>query len=515
MMTVQMSGRTSRAGSAERLFFTSTLTLCRALIALVFGMLAVESVRAEAAVMVEAGNQALRDDLQWLIDRGVIELSASTWPLPLSAIEHAMEGRKKKDLTRGDVNALLNVRQFILQQRKNTYGVVARLNSDSVPQVGFAAQARAAGEVGSYLQASSNDFAGRLQVNYLADPLTGKQSRFNLEGSYVAVARWGQVLYAGQLNHWWGPGQDGSLNWGNSATAIPGLGLQRAQQTAPSSPWLSWIGPWGYDFFLGQMLHDSTVPGVKVVNMRMFARPIHGLELGASRFIQWGGDGRSNSLSSLWNAITGNSNDLGRARDPSNELSGFDIRYTFSLAGNPLTLYGQIAGEDEAGGLPSKYISLAGVQYKHMWGNTRMQWYAEGADTMAQRFWGLRDGTANVAYRHYVYLDGLYHDGLPIGHGLGGDGRLYSVGVTVAPDDFQSFSRYNVKLMYADVNPLSQAINKAFGQKGKWVGAQFAMSWVMRPVTLTAGLDVRRGHGVSNYDSVSLMFTAQIPLGGF
>jgi len=134
---------------------------------------------------------------------------------------------------------------------------------------------------------------------------------------------------------------------------------------------------------------------------------------------------------------------------------------------------------------------------------------------MVRRFFGAGEGTPNVAYRHYVYLNGLYHDGLPIGHGIGGDGRAYSVGVTVAPDDFRNFSRYSFKLMYAEVNPANQTINRAFSKNDKWLGAQFTLSWVVRPVTLTAGVDVRRSHGGGSSNALSLMFSAHMPLGVF
>ncbi|GAA4333617.1 capsule assembly Wzi family protein [Pigmentiphaga soli] len=479
--------------------------------ALGMALMAPTSVSAQTAVMVEAGNQELRDDIQWLIDRKIIDITASTWPLPLSALEKAMEGRKKKGLSRGDVHALLAVHRYIEQQRKTSFGLVAQFNSDATPQLGFASQSRAKATGGVYLQGSTGRLAGKLQANGLIDPITGKQSKFNVEGSYLAASGLGQVIYAGQIAHWWGPGQDGSLNWGNSATAIPGLGLQRAEQTAFKSPWLSWIGPWGYDLFIGQMQHDTAVPDARVLNMRLFARPFSGLELGASRFIQWGGKGRPNNLGSLWDALTGNSNDPNVA-DPSNELAGFDARYTFPLWGNPLTVYAQLAGEDEAGGFPSHYLSQVGTEFKHMLGSSRLQWHAEAADTTASRIFGLGDGMRGVAYSHGTYKNGLYHDGLPIGHPIGGTGQLLSAGVTIIPDDFRYSSRYSFRILRAEVNETSQAINQAFPSHSKWYGGEFAYSWVIRPATFRVGFTLLRSQQGPVNDGFSFMLGMNVPL---
>jgi len=483
------------------------------LLGAVWALAAVEA-SAQTAAMIEAGNQELRDDIQWLVDRGIIGyVSTSTWPVPVSVLETALESRKKKNLTRADVHAILAVRRYLDDQKNTRFGITAQINTDSLPQLGFASQSRSAAMGGIYLQGGGDTIAGKLQINGLLDPLTSKQSKLNLEGSYVSASFLGQALYVGQLAHYWGPGVDGSLNWGNSGTAIPGIGLQRGKQLAPESKWLSWIGPWGYNFFLGQLQHDNAVPRARVMNMRLFVQPVKGLELGASRFIEWGGQGRNNGLDAFWDAFRGNSNDQAKGQDPSNELSGFDIRYTLNLWGNPLTLYGQLAGEDEAGGFPSHYLSQFGLQFKHTIGAARVQWHAEAADTTASRIFGLGSGLAGTAYSHGTYRDGLYHDGLPIGHPIGGTGRALSAGVDFVPDDFRYFSRYSARFIQAQVNERNQAINQAFPHQARWYGAELAYSWRIRPATFRAGVTVLRRSSGNIENGFSLMLSMNVPLG--
>ncbi len=481
---------------------------------LLWAAMAASPALGQQAAMIEAGNQELRDDIQWLVDRGIIGyVSTSTWPIPVSALEAALEARKRKGLTRADVHAILAVRRYLDDQKKANFGVNFQANTDSIPQLGFASQARAAYSTGVWMQGGNDVVAGKLQVNGLVDPLTSKQSRFNLEGSYVSGRFLGQALYVGQLAHYWGPGVDGSLNWGNAATAIPGIGLQRAKQTAPESKWLSWIGPWGYEVFLGQLQHDTAVPHARVLNMRVFARPFEGLELGASRFIEWGGSGRDNSFGALWRALKGDSNDPGN--DPSNELAGFDVRYTGRIQGNLFTVYGQLAGEDEAGGLPSHYLAQLGMQFKHFWNASRVHWHVEATDTMARRMFGLAQGMMGTAYSHSKYQNGLYHDGLPIGHFIGGSGRVFSGGVSIVPDDFRYFSRYELNVKRAEVNAANQVINQAFPSSAKWVAAELSYSWRIRSAMFRVGvIVVRKTAGAAN-NEFSFMVGANVPLHSF
>lgn len=479
------------------------------------GVVPASTALAQSASMVEAGDAALRDDIQWLVDRGVIDLSVSSWPLPLAALQSAFERRLRANLSRGDRDAVLNIDRYLRRHaRASTHGVTFQVNSDSVPSTGFATQARGRGTAGAYVSGQSDNIAGKLQVSYLQNPQTDKQSSLSLEGSYIAGTWAGQVIYAGQLARWWGPGQDGSLIWSNAGTAIPGVGFKRADERAFETPWLAWLGSWNYDLFMGQMQHDTAVARPRVFGLRLHARPVRGLEVGLSRVIQWGGEGRRNNLGALWDAISGNSNDQGIDRDPGNEIAGFDVRYTLSVAGNPLTVYGQFNGEDEAGVLPSKWMGLVGGQYKHMMGATRLHWYAEAADTMVGRLFGIGEGRAGTAYRHSVYTNGYYHDALPIGHFSGGSSRVYSAGLTVVPPDYRTYARYSFRVLQARVNESSQAVNGSFPEKDSFYGGEVAVSWTMNRATLRMGLNAIRGSRNNMNNAFGLIFGLQLPLDG-
>lgn len=185
--------------------------------------------------------------------------------------------------------------------------------------------------------------------------------------------------------------------------------MQRAEQHAFANKWLSWIGPWQYQAFVGQLDDYDAVPDAKLIGLRVTAQPLPYLELGASRAMQWGGGDRSESLSTLWNAIKGNDNFDNSDDDKSNQIAGFDARLSLqSLVQVPMDIYAQYVGEDEAGGLPAKKMYLAGVDYFSSYNNMPFQLYTEWTDTRSN---ASADG---ISYNHHVYTDGFLSAWLPI-----------------------------------------------------------------------------------------------------
>ncbi|WP_410779888.1 capsule assembly Wzi family protein, partial [Klebsiella quasipneumoniae] len=51
-------------------------------------------------------------------------------------------------------------------------------------------------------------------------------------------------------------------------------------------------GPWQYQISASQMNQYTAVPHTKIIGGRLTFSPFQSLELGASRIMQWGGEGR-------------------------------------------------------------------------------------------------------------------------------------------------------------------------------------------------------------------------------
>jgi hypothetical protein len=189
---------------------------------------------------------------------------------------------------------------------------------------------------------------------------------------------------------------------------------------------LSWLGAWNAEFFIAQAEGDAAPAYAWLVGQRLTTRPWPGVELGLSRMAQWGGQGRNQSARSFAHMLTGvgtNADTLDQqAADPGNQMAGFDLRLRCP-AGLRCAAYAQLIGEDMAGLLPSRYLSLYGAEAWSADGRRRLGVeYADsacGSTPDAQR-------APSCAYRNGQYPNGYASAGRWLGASQGPDVRLLS-----------------------------------------------------------------------------------------
>ena len=416
-------------------------------------------------------NQDLRSDLNWLNQQGVIQISTSTWPMSGDEIQRALsQARVSQPEQQKVIDSVLA--SLKADNHLAKVSLYAATDEKQFPQA-FAASNKSQYVGALELNAGSENWDAKLKINVEHDPMIDNGEYINVEGSYLAGKLWNQWLIAGQMPTYWGPGHEGSLIRGDASRPVYGLTMQRADQSAFETKWLSWIGPWQYQAFAGQLADYDAIPDTKLIGLRLTAQPLPYLELGASRMIQWGGEGRSESWDSLWNAIKGNDNFYNSDDDKSNQLAGFDARLNLNQWLNtPLSVYGQYVGEDEAGLLPSKKMYLAGIDYSSSFKNKPFQLYTEWADTRTN------GDVKGISYNHYVYKDGYYQHGFPLGHAMGGDGEMYSVGGNIRLDPM---NRVSGRVLLAKVNQSNLDINQAFPEKDEVKALDLTWSYYLRP----------------------------------
>lgn len=417
----------------------------------------------------------LRNDLAWLSGSGAIQLDLSTWPLSQDAVKNALDHSHPQNQQQ---------RQVIkrVQQR------IARLKSDVVVKAhAFSARPSqpepfsGALSAQNALSVSANQSGDwwdiHLQGNAENRQFIDDNSKYNVNGSYAAVKFANQWLAFGQLPQWWGPGNEGSLIRSDAARPVTGFLLQRAQQTAPETRWLQWIGPWQYQITAGQLAQYSAVPRTKLIGGRFAFQPSPALELGLSGIMQWGGEDRPSSLSDFAKAAI--AEDYWGDNDPlGNHLAGFDFRYhlleQFDI---PVTVYGQMIGEHQSGVLPSDYMYLAGIEGHENYYDNIINWYVEYHNTKTNFH------KRSESYTHNIYTDGYYQQGRPLGDAIGSDGQLVAIKTEFVTPENQ---RWSLRIYYAEVNPDSQQINKVFPQRDHLGG--FELGWsgdIYRSVRLT------------------------------
>jgi hypothetical protein len=227
---------------------------------------------------------------------------------------------------------------------------------------------------------------------------------------------WPQAtLEAGRFSLWWGPGRHGALIFTTNAEPLWGVRV-RNPRPIPLGGWFSFLGKIQYDLFVARLEKNRPVSHSRLSGMRVAVRPNRYLEIGVSRAMHFGGEGRDSGISAWWEAFKGT-----KENEPGNEgnqLAGFDLSVTLPFRGQPVKIYLETAGEDQATFLgipyPTKRAFLGGVFFPSLFGSPRADFRAEYTRNNFQDngpFW----------YVHPDYPH-RYH-GEILGHHMGTDAR--------------------------------------------------------------------------------------------
>jgi hypothetical protein len=408
-----------------------------------------------AGSVVHPGDLGLRHDIQVLADYGVISGPTTTWPISWDAV--AADLQIAVDSKKVFPNAVEQTLQRVMgranramvrgRTRMNGYLSVAE-NPSRIQS--FSRTPREEGEVSAGFSWLGERLSLDLNVVGAYEPLDDKEAR--PDGSRIAVD-WGNVTLAvSTMDRWWGPGWDGSLILSNNARPIPALTIGRNRTYAFNTKWLSWLGPWDLETIFGQMEEERAVPNARFFGMRFVFRPTSSLEIGLSRTAQWCGDNRPCGFDVFTDLFLGKDNigDAGTTgeNEPGNQLGGFDLRWSNMWFDQPSAFYLQAIGEDEAGGLPSRYLGLAGIEtsgfIRSRWS---YRWFAEWAGTSCNILDS--DPGFGCAYNHTIYETGYRYRGRAIGHGAEGDARIVSSGLLFVRDDE---TQWSVLLRTGDLN---------------------------------------------------------------
>lgn len=388
------------------------------------------------------GDEALRHDVQLLADEGILRGPVTTWPLSWPDLARDVLAAPLESIRDPDVTAAL-VRVQSRARVASTRGfsglaVRVAAASDPVELRGFADTPREQGEVTGQASWLSDHFAMNLQAAAVTDPADDQSIR--ADGSYLGVNVGNFMISAGYMERWWGPGWDGSLILSTNARPIPSITLERNYTDAFKTRLLSWAGPWRASIALGQAEgSDVAVADVRFMAARVNFKPRPWLEIGLTRTAQWCGEGRVCGWRTFRDLLIGRDNrgaSLSAEEEPGNQMAGYDMRLRSPWRRLPLAVYTQWIGEDEAGGLPSKFLGQAGVE---TWGNSRLgAWRlrAEFSDTTCT--FTREEPQFDCAYRNARYPQGYTYRGRIIGHSMDNDSRMYTLAALLVRDDATS-----------------------------------------------------------------------------
>lgn len=451
---------------------------------------------------------AARSAIEQLVDEAGLALTVSQWPLPRAAVAQALDalpaslpGRlgDARALVRHELDAATGARATLrLREHRDA---LSGFGDDATPGSGVAVRTPELDGPHLALQ-----FGARVEAR--SDPgASGVTGR--LDDTAVATEAFGVQLQAWSHRSWWGPGWQSALPLGNNAPAMGGVGLQRASTARSDSPWLSWLGPWTGEFFIARTQGEPESPDPLIVGTRLTFRPFDSLEIGFTRMAQWGGGSAPTSLHSFVDMLLARHTNVdpgSTATDPANELAGFDGRLRCP-AGLRCAAYTQWEGEDEANGLPSRYLMLGGLE----------GWTADGAhrffvEATVTSCWQAREPIEiGCAYRNHAYPGGYADDGRWLGANVGPDSRVLTFG-WIGVDD-HSVARLDVGRIGTRIGTFSPDIHDP-ASSGRLIGLSLRHTFDWGPVAISPEIDWNRVHApAGRVDATRLGVTFEAGLG--
>lgn len=408
----------------------------------------------KAGPWIEGGDVWLRADIEYLSDRGIIKAPITTWPIMWSGIkkdlDRALDSDNLNKLTLREQDTLLRLKREFRKATQKLSSVAIKLASDTEVLRGFADTPREESEIELSKSDIGDMWAYKLNVQYVNAPYIAEgqnEGDVRFDGSYVATIFDNFSIGYGYIEKWWGPGWDSSLILSNNARPSPGVMIQRNYSDPFESKWLSWIGPWTMNVFANVLDDERHINDAMLLGMSVSFKPFDSLEIGLRRTAQWAGEGRPKSLSSLFNLSIGRGDNCPtsecRVDEPGNQLAGIDVRWRLPIE-QPISLYFQLIGEDEAGYLPGKKSYIFGLTSELTISDINLKYFIEYSDT-STNFGDIY----NITYNHAIYQTGYRYQGRSIGSSYDNDTTSFVLGTILS---FSNEKRLFVQLSNNDLN---------------------------------------------------------------
>ncbi|WP_457934972.1 capsule assembly Wzi family protein [Pseudoalteromonas sp. SCSIO 43210] len=434
------------------------------------------SVSINAEPWVKPDDYGLRADIQQLADAGVILAPVTTYPLMWKSFISDVDSMPLEQLTPSLQDALLRVKHRYKSENSSSHSLQlsAFAATDPIVATSFGTTNTQETELSAAYAYLGDNFAAKVAVNYrkdgkkcladgkTADDIVTDQQALtdcndtSLDDSYLAYRLGNWIFRAGAVEQFWGPGVDNSLIMSGNAKPLPALSVTREKSTAFETPWLSWIGQWGFTAQMAKLESTRVIPDALLWSSRLNIRPIQQLEIAVSWSAQWAGDGQPGSAGDFIDVITGQTacidgNDSCDSQLESkigNQLAGIDIRWSDTLFNQPYAVYASTIGEDASSQFkPADRAYLFGVQTTQRIYDQNLLINVEYIDTGVSC--SAESIVENCYYEHSDYKSGYRYHGRTIGSTYDNDAQsvvLTLLGQLSNGDDWQ------VKLRSVDYN---------------------------------------------------------------
>ena len=342
----------------------------------------------------------------------------------------------------------------------------------------------------------TDNLASQLSLNY------DGYNTFTFDRSYLQYTSGIATFGIGAIDRQWSFSDKTSLILSHNARPFKSIYIKLENEF--EYDWLPSESYWSLEVFNGQTEGSLNMSSSMLLGLRASLSVIEGLDFELVQTSQWGGDGYSNGLSALNQALFFNTNDGSSSNI--NKMAGFGISYLIPKNIMPLRIYGQAVGEDEAGNLPSCYSYLAGLE----WTDTKTEYLTsvsiEAVDTRVDTS-TLGYCGPNTMYNNNTYNYTNYGD--TMGAIIDTEGNsLEFFGQTQISQNIDI--KYSTKLV--TINDKNWAHHRLSSKSQSGIINSLGASWIKNNIKLNGNIyfqdfslektNVENGYGVSFSSSV-------------
>jgi hypothetical protein len=396
----------------------------RAVAALVFLFVGLQPL--SATPWAEVGDGQLRADLELLQAAGVLHGLTIHWPLPWQSVLDEVGG---VDLAAQPETVRVAAQRLLAKAGGATApGNQLSLSLDATnrPSVvyGFDGMSRGEGQAQLSLDHNDDIFSGRISLGGFTPDFGSKANKIMPDGTYFSLRLDDVRLYAGYLDHWWGPGEISALQLSNNARPMPQVGIERSSTQASNLPVLNWLGPWQAEFFLGYLDGPRTQTDEYFSGARLTVSPLPGLELAMARTEEFCGTGHTCVPLRDYFHFSNNPNSPNSTSD---ELA-WDFKYSHALGDMPFQVYMQLMNEDYSWFNHSGTSHLFGASVWLPAPDNPLKLTAEYTNSIATLHpFSFGDDIYGFSYTNGTFVDGMRYRGRTLGFSLDDDATLLSL----------------------------------------------------------------------------------------
>jgi hypothetical protein len=202
------------------------------------------------------------------------------------------------------------------------------------------------------LEYSKRSLSSQFSLNF------DDHDKLNFDNSYINYKKGIAILEIGKVDRIWSFSKKSSLILSSNSKPLESISINLKNKF--NTKWLPPTANWSVELVNGPTKNTLNGENSMLTGARIVITPTEKLSFEFLKTAQWG-DQFDKPYSINSDALLPIETNNGESSDI-NKLAGFGLAYSVPVHENTIQLYSQAIGEDEAGGLPSCYAWMIGLE---------------------------------------------------------------------------------------------------------------------------------------------------------